>query len=102
MKTYVIVGVGGRSMMFTEALSKKYNNSSRLVAICDINDGRLAMNMRQLKPVFGEIQSYKVEAFDTMLKTHRPDCVIVSTRDCDHDESWKMDFPREKPQIVLH
>ena len=86
VKKYVIVGAGGRSMMFTEGLSKRYYDTSRLVAICDINDGRLAMAMRQLLPVFGELKSYKAEAFDAMIKNHRPDCVIVTTRDCDHDE----------------
>ena len=86
MKKYVIVGVGGRSMMFTEALSKKYYESSQLAAICDINDGRLAMAMRQLQPTFPELKSYKAEAFNAMIKAHCPDCVIVTTRDCDHDE----------------
>ena len=73
-------------MMFTEGLSKRYFESSRLVAICDINDGRLAMAAKQFKPRFPEMKTYKAEAFDTMLKTQRPDIVIVTTRDCDHDD----------------
>jgi hypothetical protein len=35
VEKYVIVGVEGRSMMFTEGLSKRHYDSSRLVVIND-------------------------------------------------------------------
>ena len=35
MKTYVLVGVGGRSVMFTDALSGEFKDRAKLLAICD-------------------------------------------------------------------
>ncbi len=86
MKKYVIVGVGGRSTMFTEALTEKYKETSCIAAICDCNQGRLELAYKQIKNAFPLVKTYPVERFDEMLKTHRPDCVIVTTRDCAHDE----------------
>ena len=86
MKTYVIVGTGGRSMMFTEAFTRYFRDNAKLLAICDINPGRLALAAKSLKPAFGEIPCYKAEDFEKMLKAHRPDCVIVTTKDCTHDD----------------
>jgi hypothetical protein len=57
VKKYVIVGVGGRSTMYTEALSTKYKDSAKLAAICDNNEGRLAFAERELKPMLAELKS---------------------------------------------
>ena len=38
---YVQVGTGGRARFFYEALASKYNDTSELVAFCDINPARL-------------------------------------------------------------
>lgn len=82
---YVIVGTGGRSMMFTEAFVEKYKNSSQIAAVCDLNAGRLDLAVKKLKGAFPNIKAYSHDKFDEMLKIHKPDCVIVTTRDCDHD-----------------
>ncbi len=73
-------------MMFTEAFIKHFKDCAKLLAICDMNQGRLALSAKSLKPVFGDIPCYKAEDFDKMIKTHRPDCVIVTTKDCTHDD----------------
>jgi predicted dehydrogenase len=86
MKTYVIIGTGGRSMMFTEAFIKYFKEHVKLLAISDINQGRLNLTARSLKPAFGDIPYYKAEDFDKMIKIHQPDCVIVTTIDRMHDE----------------
>jgi predicted dehydrogenase len=73
-------------MMFTDAFIKYFKDHAKLLAISDINQGRLALAEKSLKPTFGDIPCYKAEDFDKMLKTHRPDCVIVTTIDRAHDE----------------
>ena len=40
MQTYAIVGTGGRSMMFTEAFIKYFKDHAKLLAMCDINQGK--------------------------------------------------------------
>ena len=86
MKKYAIVGTGGRALMFTEALIEKYNKSSQIVAICDCNEGRLELAAKKIRTVFPDTVCYKVEDFDKMLEVHRPHVVIVTARDCDHDD----------------
>lgn len=73
-------------MMFTEGFIEKYHESSIVSAICDCNQGRLELAAKQLKKVFPEMKCYSEDHFDEMLKTHRPDTVIVTTPDCFHDE----------------
>jgi predicted dehydrogenase len=73
-------------MMFTEAFTEKYNDSSEIVAICDCNKGRLDLAAKQLVGVFPDVKCYPAEKFDDMLRVHKPDCVIVTTRDCAHDD----------------
>jgi len=86
MKKYVIVGLGGRSMMYTEALTERYKDSSGIVAICDCNKGRLDFAAKQLRDVFPGVKCYPAEKFDEMLRIHKPDSVIVTTRDYAHDD----------------
>ncbi len=86
MKKYIVVGVGGRSRMFTQALFEKFNNNSDLCAICDNNSGRLELAKKHLAKKYPNIQSYPAEQFDKMLQEHTPDTVIVTTTDAMHDE----------------
>ncbi len=86
MKKYVIVGVGGRALMFIEALMEKYNDTAKIVAICDCNEGRLQLASRNIKTVFPDMQCYSSFEFDRMISVHLPDVVIVTTNDCYHDD----------------
>ena len=42
-KRYALVGTGGRSGMFREAVLKTYAAHCQMVAFCDINPGRLKL-----------------------------------------------------------
>lgn len=86
MKRFVIVGVGGRSKMFTDALAGPFKNSARLVGVCDINPGRVERALRLLKEDLPNLVGYGIAEFDKMLNEQKPDCVIVCTKDCFHDE----------------
>ncbi len=86
MKTYVLVGVGGRSVMFTDALSGEFKNSARLVALCDNNKGRMELRKKELASVYPDLKCYPAEDFEKMVKENKPDGVIVCTKDSFHDE----------------
>ena len=43
LTTYAIVGLGGRSRIYLEAIGQTYSATSRLVALCDSNAGRLLL-----------------------------------------------------------
>lgn len=86
MKRYVLVGLGGRSAMFTESLSVKFKACANLVGICDSNPGRLEKCAAKLKQLSCTPVCYLAKDFDRMLKEQKPDCVIVCTIDSAHDD----------------
>ena len=104
--TYAIVGLGGRSGIYLDALSQKYAACHRIVALCDRNAGRLSLaakspNIAALSPkLYGE------KDFDRMIIENRPDTVIVVCPDCFHDDyiCWAMelgcDVITEKPMTI--
>ena len=86
-KRYALVGVGGRSRMFTNAINGDFAGMAELVGLCDVNPGRMELRNNDFaeagKP---RLPMYAAEDFDKMVKETRPDTVIVTTRDCFHDE----------------
>ncbi len=86
MKKYVIVGTGGRSTMFQDALSGEFGKTSCLAAICDHNAGRLAWTKNRLKDKLPKLIAYHSDEFDRMIAEHKPEAVIVCTKDATHDE----------------
>ena len=87
MKTYVLVGAGGRSEMFTDAfMDGRYKGDGRLLALCDSNKGRLAFKKSTLENHLPDIRYYAASQFDEMIQECKPNCVIVCTPDCTHDE----------------
>lgn len=106
MKKYVIVGLGGRSSMFTDALVGKFSDTSKLTAVCDSNEGRLARATQLLKKDIPQIKSYPAGDFDLMLKEQTPDYVIVCTVDSTHDDyicrslNAGIDVISEKPMTI--
>ena len=86
MKKYVIIGMGARSDMYTNAITKDFNKTAKLLAVCDANVGRLNTAVNKLKGIIPDIASYEAKDFDKMLAEQKPDCVIVTTVDCTHDD----------------
>lgn len=84
-KRYVLVGLGGRSAMFKDVFTRLYKDTAKLEAICDSNPGRLELAYHQLKSSQPGIKCYPSEQFDEMISRHRPDAVIVCTKDSAHD-----------------
>mgnify|MGYP001097319963 CR=1 FL=1 len=83
---YALVGVGGRSRFFYNALVDTYASTSELVAFCDINQKRMDYANKQIQTKFGGpiVNTYYYTEFETMIKKERPDIVIVTTIDRTH------------------
>lgn len=81
MKKYVQVGCGFRGIgTYSCPIVKKYSDCAEFCGVYDINRKRATL----VSEFAGkEIPVY--DDFDQMLKEVKPDAVIVTTKDCDHD-----------------
>ena len=80
------VGCSGRGAMYRDALLRTYADNAELVGVCDINPGRLQLYVQAARDSGLEVPGYPAEDFDRMIAEQKPDCVIVTTKDCHHDE----------------
>jgi len=85
-KRFAQVGLGGRSRMFISAVIEKYADGCEMVGFCDLNEGRLRLAIDEASQKGATVPGYLAKDFDRMIAETRPDCVIVTTRDCFHDE----------------
>ena len=86
-KRYALVGVGGRSGMYREAVLKSYRTHGEMVGYCDLNLGRLKLAQAQAREMAGvEVPIFEAKDFDRMVKETKPDVVIVTTKDATHDQ----------------
>ena len=85
-KRYAVVGLGARSVMFTDAILGKYADRAELVAICDINGVRLDYANQCFAEQYraGPIPTYGVEDFDRMIRQRKAEVVIVTSIDRTH------------------
>lgn len=84
-KRYAIVGLGARYGMYRDAILKTYADHAELVALCDINEGRLRLAQTKAREIGGaEVPGYTATDFDRMVRETRPDIVIVTTKDSTH------------------
>jgi len=83
---YAIVGMGGRSQMYSEAILGDYRDRAELVGVCDLNTVRIDYWNRQFAQKYdaGPIPGYDADAFDRMVSERKPDYVIVTTIDRAH------------------
>jgi predicted dehydrogenase len=85
MKSYALVGTGGRSGMFLESIARDYSASARMVALCDTNSTRMAYaNSLLVKHGHAAVPTFKAEQFDQMVREAKPDVVIVCSIDRTH------------------
>lgn len=86
-KRYVQVGVGARSVMYTQAILQTFSKEAELVGLCDNNPGRLELCNREIAEKYKgrPAPMYRDTEFDRMIREQKPDVVIVTTRDCFHD-----------------
>ncbi|RPJ56800.1 MAG: gfo/Idh/MocA family oxidoreductase [Acidobacteria bacterium] len=86
-KRFAIVGVGGRSYMYQQALHRKFAEYGQLVGVCDVNPGRLKLaqqnaerNSQAVPPAF------EAKDFDKLIAETKPETVIVTTVDGFHHQ----------------
>ncbi len=87
-KRYVQVGVGSRGWCYTTALVKTMRKHCQLVGICDTNPGRMELCNRRIVDELGgqAVPMFPAAEFDAMIRRLRPDAVVVTSKDCTHDE----------------
>jgi len=84
---YAIVGVGGRHAMFRKAITETHVTGNELVALCDVNETRLALSASRIPNQPGNgIATYEAADFGRMIAEQQPDTVIVTTPDYIHHE----------------
>lgn len=84
---YALVGTGGRSGMFSDALCKDFAEHGELVALCDINTTRMGYKQKLLEDKCGlttKLPQYTPDQFETMIAEQQVDSVIVTTMDRTH------------------
>lgn len=85
-RRYAQVGVGTRAQAFYNAIATTYRESCELVAICDVNQGRMDYTNRRLQEAgVKEVPTYKHYEFEKMVEETKPDCIIVTSVDRTHD-----------------
>lgn len=93
--------------MFFQAMLKEFSGTAELVGLCDRNPGRLERAQRRAKALeAGDIPGFSDSAFDEMVRTCKPDVVIVTVIDRDHDHylcramELGCDVISEKPMTI--
>ncbi len=107
-KRYAIVGTGGRSRMFSDALLSTYRDTSDLVALCDSNPLRMAYHNRIFKERHASepVPEFLAKDFDRMIGETKPDTVVVTSVDRTHHDyiiramELGCDVITEKPMTI--
>ncbi|MFP4354793.1 MAG: Gfo/Idh/MocA family oxidoreductase [Phycisphaerae bacterium] len=86
-KRYAQVGLGSRSGMYTKAIANKYSDTCQIVALCDVNQGRMDLTNRKLQQWdHPKAATYPAGQFEQMIAQAKPDTVIVTTVDATHHQ----------------
>ncbi|HUC80152.1 MAG TPA: Gfo/Idh/MocA family oxidoreductase [Flavisolibacter sp.] len=81
-KKIAMVGTGHRGTGFWgETIVKNFSDVVEFVGLCDNNPGRMEWAKSRMK-----VQCPTFASFEAMMKTTKPDIVIVTTVDSTHDE----------------
>ena len=86
-KRFALIGTGARSTMYIRALTNgTYKDYAELVALCDMNPGRLEYFNKQIREKYSHeaVPNYSHLEFEKMIAETRPDTVIVTTIDRTH------------------
>ena len=107
-KRYAHVGIGGRARMYYGAIAADFNETSELVAFCDVNKTRMDYANKLLveKYDYHAVPTYAADEFEQMIIETKPDVVIVTSIDRTHHryiiKAMEMgcDVISEKPMTV--
>jgi predicted dehydrogenase len=106
-KRYAQVGTGGRAAFYYEAIAGTYRETSEMVAFCDVNPTRMAYaNQAITRLGAAPVPTFTSDRFDEMVRTTKPDTVIVTSIDRTHHRyiiramELGCDVISEKPMTV--
>lgn len=84
-RRFAIVGCGSRHQMYQDAIETTYQDHAQLVALCDLNPGRLELaRQRSVKNGSSVPSGYAHTDFNKMITETKPDFIIVTTVDATH------------------
>ena len=85
---YALIGAGGRSGTYLDALAGKYRENAELVALCDPSPTRLAWHNQRLASAHHHppVATYSPGEFDRMIRECTPDAVIITVPDYLHHD----------------
>ena len=86
IKRYVLVGTGSRAEIYIHALVKNYCEVGELVALCDVSAGRMQVYAEWAAQHGVQLRRYLAVEFDRMVSECRPCTVVVTSKDCTHDQ----------------
>jgi predicted dehydrogenase len=83
---YAVVGAGARAEMFVRSIVVDHADAAELVALVDVNPGRLDAHNRWLGELgHAPVPTYRADEFEAALAKDRVDTVLVTTVDATHD-----------------
>jgi predicted dehydrogenase len=104
---YAQIGLGGRHELFRTAILERFTDTAEIVAVCDNNEGRVKLAINEIfTSTVKKLPGYRAENFDRMIAEIHPDCVIVTSKDCTHDQyicralELGCDVITEKPMTI--
>lgn len=84
-KRYAIIGTGGRSQMYIDALLTTHADLGVIVAFLDTNEVRMRYYDDLMRGAGAPVPvHYGADSFETMVAEQRPDTVIVTSPDFTH------------------
>ena len=106
-RRYAIVGLGSRHELYQDGIETTHANAAELVAVCDVNPGRVALAQRRSQRNGAQVPAgYPATDFARLLRESRPEVVIVTTADASHHEylvaalEAGCDVVTEKPMTI--
>ncbi|MGH7143686.1 MAG: Gfo/Idh/MocA family protein [Planctomycetota bacterium] len=82
---YAVVGTGGRCLgSYLLPLTRDYADTVQFVGLCDLNTQRMKYSLAQMKKENPKLKIPLFTDYAKMLKTVKPDRVLVTTRDSLH------------------
>jgi predicted dehydrogenase len=89
MKRYMLIGCGSRAVMYLDALTGDFSQTSALVALCDLNPHRLQLAQKHVQARTGAhtpVAGGPPEEFEKLIVAENVDTVIITTMDRTHDQ----------------
>jgi predicted dehydrogenase len=86
MQRVIQVGTGGRGEVYRDTAAWGFPGVVELVGLCDINAGRIGLYQQALRDKGFEVPGFAPDRFEAMIRERKANLVVVTSRDCTHDD----------------